>query len=174
MAQHDCVVLHHKASYLLRRESLSSAGLVNDAGKLACGSYSYMGDWMDDEMHGQGKFVFASGASYHGCFDRNKFHGQGTYVFPDGKQYQVGQELCMAALHRRTALLRCCHVVTQHMQLVLQTFPSKTCWVLRCACLQGQWVANVMHGEGCFTDTEGHQWTGQFFNGAGPGLTCQL
>lgn len=54
-----------------------------------CGSYSYVGDWVDDEMHGQGKFTFASGATYHGCFDHNKFHGQGTYTFPDGKQYQV-------------------------------------------------------------------------------------
>jgi hypothetical protein len=41
-------------------------------------------------MHGQGKFTFASGASYQGCFDHNKFQGEGTYSFPDGKQYQVG------------------------------------------------------------------------------------
>lgn len=48
-----------------------------------------MGDWVDDEMHGQGKFTFASGASYQGCFEHNKFQGEGTYTFPDGKQYQV-------------------------------------------------------------------------------------
>jgi hypothetical protein len=59
------------------------------AGKLTCGSYSYMGDWVDDEMHGQGKFTFASGATYQGCFEHNKFQGEGTYTFPDGKQYQV-------------------------------------------------------------------------------------
>jgi hypothetical protein len=40
--------------------------------------------------------------------------------------------------------------------------------------LQGDWVSNVMHGQGSFRDTEGHCWAGQFYNGAGPGLTCQL
>jgi hypothetical protein len=40
--------------------------------------------------------------------------------------------------------------------------------------LQGDWVSNVMHGQGSFTDTAGHCWAGQFYNGAGPGLTCQL
>lgn len=59
------------------------------AGKLTCGSYSYMGDWVDDEMHGQGMFTFASGATYQGCFEHNKFQGEGTYTFPDGSQYQV-------------------------------------------------------------------------------------
>jgi hypothetical protein len=42
------------------------------------------------------------------------------------------------------------------------------------AAAQGDWVSNVMHGQGSFTDTEGHCWAGQFYNGAGPGLTCQL
>jgi hypothetical protein len=41
-------------------------------------------------------------------------------------------------------------------------------------CLQGDFVANVMHGQGCLTDAEGHQWRGQFYNGSGPGLTCAL
>lgn len=59
------------------------------AGTLVCGSYSYTGDWVDDEMHGQGKFSFASGASYLGCFEHNKFQGEGTYTFPDGKQFTV-------------------------------------------------------------------------------------
>lgn len=57
-----------------------------------CGSYSYTGDWVDDEMHGQGKFTFASGAVYRGCFEHNKFQGQGSYTFPDGKQYEVGAD----------------------------------------------------------------------------------
>lgn len=63
------------------------------AGTLTCGSYSYTGDWVDDEMHGQGRFTFASGASYQGCFEHNKFSGEGNYTFPDGKQYQVSASL---------------------------------------------------------------------------------
>ena len=31
-----------------------------------------------------------------------------------------------------------------------------------------------MHGHGVYTDVEGHKWEGQFHNGSGPGLTCQL
>jgi hypothetical protein len=47
---------------------------------------------------------------------------------------------------------------------------------LRCTCalLQGEWAEGKMHGQGCFTDGEGHRWEGQFYNGAGPGLTCRL
>lgn len=40
--------------------------------------------------------------------------------------------------------------------------------------LQGLWEHNRMHGQGTYTDAEGHQWSGQFFNGSGPGLTCML
>uniref|UniRef100_A0A383VWC3 MORN repeat-containing protein 5 n=1 Tax=Tetradesmus obliquus TaxID=3088 RepID=A0A383VWC3_TETOB len=95
-------------------------------GTLKCGDYTYTGEWVDDEMHGQGSFSFASGACYEGAWQHNKYQGQGRYCFPDGKAYQ------------------------------------------------GDWVSNVMHGQGSFTDTKGHCWAGQFYNGAGPGLTCQL
>lgn len=27
-----------------------------------------------------------------------------------------------------------------------------------------------MHGEGTYTDKAGHQWTGTYYNGMGPGL----
>ncbi|KAF6255797.1 Presenilin-domain-containing protein [Scenedesmus sp. NREL 46B-D3] len=95
-------------------------------GTFKTGDYSYTGEWLDDEMHGQGKFSFASGACYEGCWEHNRYQGQGSYTFPDGTVYK------------------------------------------------GDWVFNVMHGQGSFADTEGHCWAGQFYNGAGPGLTCQL
>ncbi|PNH00864.1 Radial spoke head 1 [Tetrabaena socialis] len=38
----------------------------------------------------------------------------------------------------------------------------------------GLWEESRMHGLGVFTDASGHKWEGQFFNGSGPGLTCQL
>jgi hypothetical protein len=63
-----------------------------------CGSYSYTGDWVDNEMHGQGKFSFASGASYLGCFEHNKFQGEGTYTFPDGKKFTVRTESATTTL----------------------------------------------------------------------------
>eukprot|EP00798_Chlamydomonas_sp_ICE-L_P030534 gene30534-35563_t len=39
---------------------------------------------------------------------------------------------------------------------------------------EGQWADNKMHGLGVYTDTSGHKWEGQFYNGSGPGLTLQL
>ena len=40
--------------------------------------------------------------------------------------------------------------------------------------MQGDWVDNKMHGHGVFTDASGHKWEGDFHNGSGPGLTCDL
>ncbi len=31
---------------------------------------------------------------------------------------------------------------------------------------EGQWSDNVMHGEGCFVDTDGVKWEGFFINGS--------
>jgi hypothetical protein len=39
---------------------------------------------------------------------------------------------------------------------------------------EGEWQQNKMHGAGKYTDANGHKWAGQFFNGAGPGLTYIL
>ena len=39
---------------------------------------------------------------------------------------------------------------------------------------QGQWGANTIQGQGVFVDAEQRRWAGQFYNGAGPGLTYQL
>jgi hypothetical protein len=63
------------------------------AGTLKCGDYTYTGEWVDDEMHGQGKFSFASGACYEGCWQHNQYQGQGRYTFPDGRTYQVRQQM---------------------------------------------------------------------------------
>lgn len=62
------------------------------AGTLKCGDYTYTGEWVDDEMHGQGSFSFASGACYEGAWQHNKYQGQGRYCFPDGKAYQVRRQ----------------------------------------------------------------------------------
>lgn len=52
------------------------------------GAYIYDGEWADDQMHGVGKFTFASGATYEGSWVNNKYHGRGTYTWPDGRLYQ--------------------------------------------------------------------------------------
>ena len=58
------------------------------------GTYSergntYTGDWVDDKMHGKGKFSYASKAEYEGDWVDNKYQGTGKYTWPDGSSYEV-------------------------------------------------------------------------------------
>jgi len=50
----------------------------------------YVGEWKDDELHGQGTYTFASGAQYVGEYRDGKKNGQGTYTWADGSKY-VGE-----------------------------------------------------------------------------------
>ncbi|XP_024381142.1 uncharacterized protein [Physcomitrium patens] len=38
----------------------------------------------------------------------------------------------------------------------------------------GGWLENKMHGDGMYKDKDGNSWTGQFFNGIGPGLIMEI
>lgn len=53
------------------------------------GDYSYEGEWIEDEMHGLGRFTFASGAEYDGSWEHNKYCGDGKYKWPGGAVYEV-------------------------------------------------------------------------------------
>lgn len=46
------------------------------------------GQWVDDEMHGEGTVTFDTGASYAGSFYHNAFNGRGKYTWPDGSYYE--------------------------------------------------------------------------------------
>ena len=48
------------------------------------------GAWVNDKMHGDGVYKFASGSVYEGAFRENMFHGKGVYLYADGAKY-VGQ-----------------------------------------------------------------------------------
>ena len=39
-------------------------------------------------MHGQGKYVFTSGAEYEGTWVYGKMHGFGKMIYPDGTLYE--------------------------------------------------------------------------------------
>lgn len=51
------------------------------------GDTQYIGEWLNDAMHGQGTITFASGASYSGSWVANQFDGLGCYEWPDGSKY---------------------------------------------------------------------------------------
>jgi len=44
--------------------------------------------FIKDFRHGNGRFIFASGAKYSGNFVENTREGLGVYTYPDGSFYQ--------------------------------------------------------------------------------------
>jgi hypothetical protein len=130
---------------------------------------------------GAGKFVFQSGAWYEGGWQHSKYHGQGAYHWSDGRHYEVSRRQahssCMRMQPAMMPLLGSYPIAVSDLRnrpaLLTGHQPLIGALCLR-ACLQGEWVEGKMHGEGRYVDGEGHCWEGQFYNGAGPGLTCKL
>ena len=60
----------------------------NGHGMYFDGGAVFDGQWLDDEMHGEGSITFDTGAVYKGSFAANQFHGKGTYTWPDGTSYE--------------------------------------------------------------------------------------
>ena len=50
----------------------------------------YVGEFSDNERHGQGTFTFANGNKYVGELRDGDFNGQGTFTFASGAKY-VGE-----------------------------------------------------------------------------------
>ena len=48
---------------------------------------TYVGDYLNDRMNGNGTYTFAGGDSYTGAFSGDAFNGTGTYTFADGTVY---------------------------------------------------------------------------------------
>jgi len=45
---------------------------------------SYVGEYKDNKMHGEGTFTWASGSSYVGEYKNDSVHGKGTYTSASG------------------------------------------------------------------------------------------
>ena len=71
--------------------STSSQGsfLVLLSGLYVDGKYKYSGEWLNDRMHGSGKFTYASGTCYDGQWEHSEYQGTGTFSWPDGRRYEV-------------------------------------------------------------------------------------
>jgi DNA helicase-4 len=50
----------------------------------------YVGEWKDNEKHGQGTFTLANGNKYVGEWKGNKLHGRGVRYAADGSIYEQG------------------------------------------------------------------------------------
>ena len=51
------------------------------------GNEEYEGDWVDDKMHGYGRYQFTSGGVYTGQWHEGQMQGQGKIVNADGTSY---------------------------------------------------------------------------------------
>ncbi len=48
---------------------------------------TYVGDWVDGTMSGEGVFTWPSGSRYEGQFKDDKINGKGTYQSANGNKY---------------------------------------------------------------------------------------
>ncbi|OQR89361.1 transmembrane protein, partial [Thraustotheca clavata] len=69
-------------------ESFQFMTMRHGHGTFWCGPEKYVGSWQKDQMDGQGRYEFASGAVYEGEFKVNLFTGEGTYRWSDGAWYK--------------------------------------------------------------------------------------
>ena len=63
-------------------------GLRDGSGISELNGYKYNGEWKEDLLHGQGKFIFKSGDVYEGELKDGKYNGQGKYIWKDGSVYE--------------------------------------------------------------------------------------
>ena len=48
----------------------------------------YEGQWLNNNMHGQGVYEWKDGRKYEGSYLDDKKHGYGTYTWADGRKYE--------------------------------------------------------------------------------------
>jgi len=63
-------------------------GLRDGSGINELNGYKYNGEWKEDLLHGQGKFIFKSGDVYEGELKDGKYNGQGKYISKDKEVYE--------------------------------------------------------------------------------------
>ena len=68
------------------REGQDGKPVRHGKGTYVQGEERYTGDWVNDQMHGEGRYHFASSAVYEGNFQDNKFHGHGKYTWPNAER----------------------------------------------------------------------------------------
>mmetsp|Transcript_541 Transcript_541/g.1053 ORF Transcript_541/g.1053 Transcript_541/m.1053 type:complete len:94 (+) Transcript_541:197-478(+) len=52
------------------------------------GSEEYDGDWVNDQMHGYGSYLFTSGNFYVGNWENGIMEGLGKMEYADGSSYE--------------------------------------------------------------------------------------
>jgi hypothetical protein len=80
----------YDGQYVRKTDAANPNGIVkrHGWGVFTDGGTRYDGQWVDDQMQGEGIITYDSGASYKGDFYQNQFNGRGCYTWPDGSSYE--------------------------------------------------------------------------------------
>jgi hypothetical protein len=134
----------------------------------------YQGQWKDALPHGNGKFKYASKASYEGAFEKGKRHGQGKMIYPTGDALEG--EWADDLPHGKGKLVSA--VLEYDGEFSKGEFCGKGS--LKHAdgsTYTGTFVRGSYHGEGELKDVTGAHYKGEWREGVrhGPGsLTSQI
>lgn len=82
------------ATYEGQYRVLHGVNVAQGKGKYVDGHASYEGDFDNNQFHGHGRYIGASGAVYEGDFVAGQFSGRGRYKYPDGAEYVGEWHLC--------------------------------------------------------------------------------
>jgi hypothetical protein len=100
----------------------------------------YVGEWKDDNWHGQGTFTLTNGYKYVGEFKDGQYDGQGTETLTNGSKY-TGEFKNNKRQGQGTL-----------------TLGNGFRYV-------GEWKDDNWHGQGTFTLTNGYKYVGEFKDG---------
>lgn len=117
----------------------------NCFGTITGSGNKYVGEWKDDDWHGQGTLTFANGDKYVGEFKDGQFNGQGTYTSSNGLVYAGTFE-------------------DNYLVQGTYTEPKGNKYV-------GAFKENKFNGQGTYISSDGQKYVGQFkddlFDGEG-------
>jgi len=123
----------------------------------------YVGDTVDGQIHGEGRFDWADGSSYEGDFKNGEIQGEGTMQYIDGSKYSgtfnTGERHGYGVLTLNDG------------DVYMGTFISDKIsgegeWIseLKGESYRGLWKDGKRHGTGVLTWEDGSQYTGYFLN----------
>ena len=123
----------------------------------------YVGDTVDGQIHGEGRFDWADGSSYEGDFKNGEVHGEGTMLYVDGSKYtgtfNRGERHGYGVLTLDDGDVYVGTFVADKMSGEGE-WTSET----KGESYQGLWRDGKRHGTGVLTREDGSRYSGYFLN----------
>ncbi|MXZ55355.1 MAG: hypothetical protein F4227_02175 [Gammaproteobacteria bacterium] len=123
----------------------------------------FVGDTVDGQIHGEGRFDWADGSSYEGDFKNGEVHGEGTMQYVDGSKYSGtfnrGERHGYGVLTLEDGDV---YVGT----FIADKISGEGEWTSESKgeSYRGLWKNGKRHGTGVLTWEDGAQYTGYFLN----------